>query len=149
MSQLTPQKLAQSGTEFGEQSALFGWVALAETQRQFPDAIKLYANNNNAGKGDKIRGARARQEGVRAGVADTFLPVARHGMHGLYIEIKINPSHPRNQKLGKKGQPIAPKRGKLSKDQEKFRDQVRLDGYGWAMAEGWEEAAEIIKQYLS
>lgn len=145
MAKVTPEAAAKSGSEFGEQTAVFVWAALRETRDRFPDVTKLYANNNNAGKGDAIRGAQARQQGVKAGVADLFLPVARHGMHGLYIEMKIDPAHPANAGgPGKKK-----KRGVLSDDQEAFRDQVRADGYGWALAEGWRACVAIIEQYLA
>lgn len=149
MAKVTPEAAAKSGSEFGEQTAVFVWAALRETRARFPDVSKLYANYNNAGKGDAIRGAQARQSGVKPGVADLFLPVQRHGMAGLYIELKIDPSHPANQRTGKGGQPIAPKRGTLSDEQEAFRDQVRADGYGWALAEGWREAVAILERYLS
>lgn len=114
----------------------------------------MYANFNNAGStGDKksnaIKGMRAKQTGTQSGVADIFLPLARHGMHGLYIELKINPNHPENQRTGAKGTSIAPKRGNVSDEQQAFATQVHADGYGWAMAEGWEAARDIIIQYLS
>lgn len=149
MAKVTPKDAAKSGTEFGEQTAVFVWVALPETKARFPDARKLYAYNANAGKGDRIRGAQAKQAGVKSDVADLFLPVGKHGVHGLYIEMKIDPSHPANQRTGTKGKPIAPKRGELSDGQAEFRDQVRADGYGWALAEGHEQAIAIISQYLT
>lgn len=146
---IQPGDIAKTGSEFSEQTALFCWVALPETRKAYPDAIKLYANYNNAGKGDAIRGAMAKQSGTRPGVADTFLPVARHGMHGLYIELKVNPNHPANQRTsGKTGKALKAKSGGLTEDQIKFRDQVHADGYGWALAEGWEAAVAIIKRYL-
>lgn len=145
-----PESACKSGRESGEQSALFLWCALPETRKAYPDAIKLYANNNNAGKGDAIRGAQAKQQGVREGVADTTLPVARHGMHALYLELKINPNHPANKRVSAKtGKELKSKQGELSEPQERFRDQVRADGYGYAVAEGWEEARDIIIRYLS
>jgi hypothetical protein len=158
---MKPEDLSRSGSEFGEQSALFCWANSRETRERFPNfynpetrRCKMYTNYNNAGvDGDKksaaIRGARAKQAGMQSGVADIFVPIARHGCHGLYVELKIDPTHPENQRTGKGGQPIAPKRGTVSDDQASFGRQVKADGYGWAVAEGWRRAAAIISQYLS
>lgn len=151
---MKPEALSKSGSEFGEQSALFCWANSKATRERFPHLFnpktkrcKMYANYNNAGstggpdsgKTNAIRGMRAKQTGMQSGVADVFLPLARHGCHGLYIELKINPAHPANK--GKKG--------KVSDDQKAFGAQVQEDGYGWAVAEGWQEAASIIEKYLS
>lgn len=158
---MKPQDLCKSGSEHGEQSALFCWANSRETRERFPHFFnaetkrcKMYANFNNAGAdGDKktsaIRGMRAKQTGTQSGVADVFVPLARHGCHGLFVEMKINPNHPQNQRTGKKGQAIASKRGEASDEQEAFRDQVREDGYGWVLCEGWEAARDVIVQYLS
>lgn len=150
MAKLTPDAMAKSGTEFGEQSALFCWASMRETREAFPDAFKLYANNNNAGLGDAVRGARAKMAGVRSGVADVFLPVPRHGRAGLYIELKIDPEHPQNQRVSKTtGKPLAPKRGELSDEQIAFGRQVQADGFGWVCCHGWKAAADVIRQYLA
>lgn len=158
---MTPEQCAKSGSEFGEQSALFCWANQAATRKRFPHfynaetgRCKMYANFNNAGSdGDKktsaIRGMRAKQTGTQSGVADIFLPLARHGCNGLFIELKIDPTHPENQRTGKQGQPIAPKRGTVSDEQRAFGRQVYADGFGWAKAEGWREAVAILERYLS
>ncbi len=142
-SRLTPEKLAKSGSEFAEQSALICWTTQPETRKNYPDAQKIFAVNNNAGMGDSdvgaMRGAKARQIGVKAGVGDTMLPLARHGCHGLFVEMKRRALKPK-----RKGS-----KGGLSDDQIEFRDQVQADGYGYAVAYGWEEARDIIIQYLS
>jgi len=43
----------------------------------------------NGGLRDKREGARLKASGVIAGVCDLFLPMARRGAHGLYIEMKL------------------------------------------------------------
>lgn len=143
---ITPDMLSKSGSEFGEQSALFCWANSKETRQRFPQfynpetgRCKMYATNQNFT--DKVKGARAKQIGIQKGVSDIFIPMPRHGCHGLYIELKINPAHPEN----------APKkkRGHASEDQIIFGRQVQSDGYGWAVAEGWKAAVSIIEQYLS
>lgn len=153
---MTPQDLCKSGSEFGEQSALFCWANSAATRKRFPmlyrasdGRCKLYSINNNAGVGSgedagktaAIRGGRAKQIGLTPGVADIFLPLGRHGMNGLYIELKIDPQHPVNLK--------AKKKNKASANQIAFGDQVISDGFGWVCCEGWESAVAVLTQYLS
>lgn len=139
MSKLNPEMLARSGTEFGEQCALFCWCALPETRDRYPDAIKLYSTHQNFT--DAVKGARAKQAGIRAGVADIFLPVAMGGFHGLYLELKIDYLHPVN--LAKK------RRGVISQAQKDFAGQVEADGFKWVCCDGWQGAVMAIEIYLS
>ena len=136
MAEVLPEALCKNGTEHGEQSALICWTRLAGTREAYPDAEKLFAINNNAGLGDATRGARAKMAGVKKGVADTFLPVMRHGLGGLFVEMKQRKFKTR-------------KAGGLKPEQVEFKAQAQADGYGYIAAYGWEEAAEIIMQYLS
>jgi hypothetical protein len=151
---MTPEDCCKSGTEFGEQSALFAWANSKETRQRFPHFFnaetkrcKMYSTNQNFM--DAVKGARAKQIGIQSGVADIFIPLPRHGVAGLYIELKIDPTHPQNQRTGAKGTAIAPKAGKVSDEQAAFGRQVIADGYGWAVAEGWKAAAAIVSQYLA
>jgi hypothetical protein len=96
---------------------------------------------HNQGHGDAIRGAQAKAEGVKAGVADIFLPypiVPRpdrqvgepYGYAGLYIELKKKDS----------GQPHA--------EQLDFQADMRLAGYKCEIIHGWELARDEILRYL-
>ena len=71
--------------EAGEQAALFAWARLAE--KQHPELALLF-HVPNGGRRDVIEAAHLKAQGVRAGVPDLCLPVARGGYHGLYIELK-------------------------------------------------------------
>ena len=42
----------------------------------------------NGGKRDPKEAAHLKKQGVRAGVPDLFLPIARGNSHGLFIEMK-------------------------------------------------------------
>lgn len=69
-------------------------------------------------------------EGVRPGVPDYCLFVARKGYHGLLIELK------------------EPTKGKLSPTQD---EMIRLLSHEWylcVVAKGWDEAREAIQNYL-
>ncbi|MGL6009300.1 MAG: hypothetical protein ACRC1D_07585 [Culicoidibacterales bacterium] len=109
----------------------------------------MYANYNNAGtstnaKTAMVRGARGKQIGIKSGVADIFLPLARQGCNGLFIEMKIDLTNSQNDGSdGKK------KYAKASSDQIAFRDQVREDNFGWVCCHGWRDAVKVLERYLS
>lgn len=124
---MTPEQIALPGTERAHQMALFAWAALnvgIYPQLKYMFAIK------NAEKGGAIRGSMAKAEGVKAGVYDIFLPVARHCVHGLFIEMK------------KPG-------GKPSKEQLLFGKEMFNEGYGVVVCSTWDEAKNVLIQYLS
>lgn len=97
---------------------------------------------HNQGHGDAVRGARAKAEGVKAGVADIFLPVPKFGpleedeyytvMHyaGLYIELK------------------RADKGQISKEQSEFAFDMSNAGYKHCFCYGWEAARDAIIEYL-
>lgn len=151
---MRPAQLAKSNSEHSHQTALFAWCAVARWHgfekanawaagdiempqyvegmvEAVPD-LRWFHAVHNQGHGDKIRGNMAKAEGVRKGVADTFLPARRNGWPGLYIELK------------------KPGKGKtLSKEQIEFGVYVKEQGYGWIMCEGWESARDVLIQYLT
>ena len=43
----------------------------------------------NGGQRSKAQAGKLKAEGVKAGVPDLCLPLARHGYHGLFIELKV------------------------------------------------------------
>lgn|SRR5215469_2592882 len=84
----------------------------------------------NGGDRNRVVAANMKAEGVKPGVADLFLPVARHGYHGFYIEMK-----------NKKGQQSVP--------QMEFADFVRTQGFLYALFRDWREAFHALCWYLS
>lgn len=112
--------------ESDEQIFLFQWSKLM--QGQYPEFSLLHAIGNG-GKRNVIEAARMKREGVKAGVSDIMLPVARSGYHGLYIELKI-------------------KGGKPSDNQKWWIAEVSKQGYLAVVCFGWVEASEVIKKYL-
>ena len=92
---------------------------------------------HNQGHGDAIRGAQAKAEGVKAGVADIFLPmpvskliVEEVRYAGLYIELKKKDS------------------GKAHAEQLDFQADMRAAGYKCEIIHGWELARDEILRYL-
>ena len=115
-------------TEHDEQTALFRWAAW-EAHR-YPGLECMYAIPNG-GKRDLITGAQLKAEGVKAGVPDIFLPVARGGKHGMFIELK---------RL---------KGGRASREQLQWMDALQRLGYHCALCHGWEEARAEILRYMT
>lgn len=113
-------------SEHDEQAALFQWAALNEGD--YPELELLHAIPNG-GKRSKLTAIKLKAEGVKAGVADVFLPVSRGGMHGLYIEMKYG-------------------RNRLTQEQARFLSAVTLQGYLTAVCYNWQEAAAVITGYL-
>ena len=69
-------------TEAQEQMTLFSWAAMQSGK--YPELNLLY-HVPNGGSRHKAEAGRLRAEGVKAGVPDLCLPVARGQYHGLYI----------------------------------------------------------------
>lgn len=120
------------GSEDAEQMALMAWAARAQYHGRYPE-LKWLHHIPNGGERNVIVATKLKAMGTKAGVPDLFLPVARHGVHGLYIELK------KDWKFGG---------GKPSADQLEWRDGLQSEGYGWALAMGWREARDILMQYL-
>ena len=114
-------------SESTEQRNLFAWAAMQSAA--WPQLRLLY-HVPNGGYRTAAEAARFRAEGVRPGVPDLCLPVARKGYHGLYIELK--------RRRG----------GRASEEQVWWLTQLRDEGYCAAICCGWEEAAAHIMDYL-
>jgi hypothetical protein len=115
-------------TESAEQQALFQWAALQSGK--YPELVLLY-HVPNGGSRHKAEAGRLRAEGVKSGVPDLCLPVARAGYHGLYIELK---------RL---------KGGRTSANQEAWLERLEEQGYAVRLCKGWEAAARAILEYLN
>ena len=64
----------------------------------------------NGGSRNIAEAKKMKGEGIKSGILDLFLPVARHGFYGFYIELKF-------------------KKNTLSSNQEEFKDFVEKQGY--------------------
>lgn len=115
-------------TEAQEQTTLFKWAALMA--RKWPE-LRLLHHIPNGGSRNAIEAARLKAQGVKPGVPDICLPCARKGHHGLYIELKR-----------KKG-------GRVSEEQKSMIDALRDEGYKVAVCKGWEDAKNVITEYMN
>lgn len=114
-------------TEAQEQEALFAWAGIRA--KRIPELALLY-HIPNGGSRHPIEAVHLKQQGVKPGIPDIFLPCARGPSHGLYIEMKRR------------------KGGRVSVDQKKMILALRAQGYRAEVCRGWEEARDTICEYL-
>jgi len=119
--------------EEAHQVALFQWVE--RVRARYP-LLKLLHAIPNGGLRSKATAGKLKAQGVKPGVPDLCLPVARWGYHGLYIELK---------KPATKGS----RAGVTSPDQREWIRELREQGYRVEVAFGWEQAAEFLQGYLA
>lgn len=135
---IAPEDLARSGSEDGHQAALFCWAA--DNVGKYPQLRWLHAIPNG-GERNKIEAGKLVATGSRSGIWDVFLPYAidrliqEESYHGLYIEMK-KPNR-RNHK-----------NGGLSEEQLEFGKYAESAGYHCAVCYTWEEARDMIVNYL-
>lgn len=115
-------------TEEEEQITLFRWAEWM-AQVRWPELAMMY-HVPNGGYRNKAEAGRFRAQGVKSGVPDIVLPVARGGYHGLYIELK--------RTVG----------GRVSEEQREWLDRLTAQGYYTAVCRGWEAAKGVIEGYL-
>ena len=114
-------------SEFQIQASLFEWVAW--NKGKYPELELLHAIPNGEYR-HPATAAKLKKQGVRAGVSDIFLPVARRGYHGVYIEIK------------------APN-GRLSSAQKEWIEMVQREGFYAAVCYGTDAAVQLLEWYLN
>ena len=114
-------------TEAAEQRALFRWAAYSKATH--PE-LGLMFHVPNGGSRHPYEAHNLREEGVKAGVPDICLPVARGGYHALYIELK------------------RVKGGRVSEEQRAWLNALNRAGNLAVVCRGWNEARDVILEYL-
>ncbi len=112
-------------TEASEQMMLVSWMSL-----KYPKISNLLVHIPNGVYSSVRTGARMKRLGLRAGVPDLVVFCARHGFHGLFIEMKSE-------------------KGRLTKTQIEYHKLLEEQGYLVKTARGFDEAKEIIESYLA
>ena len=74
-------------SEAKHQSFVIKWTEQPSIRSQWPE-LKLLYHIPNGGTRDPIEAKHMKEQGVKRGVPDLHLPVARGKYHGLYIEMK-------------------------------------------------------------
>lgn len=114
-------------TEHQHQAAFFDWLRWNE--KAHPVLTRFFAIPNG-GHRTKTTAAKLKAEGVRPGVLDTCLPVARHGYIGLWLEFKSAT-------------------GSLSPAQREWKSFLESEGHKVIIVRTWTEAARATVEYLS
>ena len=114
----------QCPLEHDEQVAVIQWCDLN------PPANLIFSIDNGAFK-KKAAAGKAKARGVRPGVPDLCLPIARKEFHSLYIEMK--------RRVG----------GSLSSAQSDWLILLAKHGNKCVVAYGADEAVRAIKEYLA
>ena len=83
----------------------------------------------NGGHRNYVTAAKLKAEGVVSGVSDLNLDVARHGYHGLRIELKTET-------------------GRQSPSQRAWQKKVEAQGYRYVLVRGYREFCETVDAYL-
>lgn len=119
-------------SESQEQQAVMQWFRL-----QYPEYHLIAIPNGQwiAGMGKRKYALinKYKKEGMTSGVSDLFLCVARKGYHGLWLEMKD------------RGSTFAT----VSVVQRSWMLNMKLAGYLAKWAAGFEQAKEIIEEYLN
>jgi len=110
-------------TEHDEQSALFQWAAMK------PELKTMFAIPNAAKRSFRLA-AMMKAEGLKSGVPDILLPLARNGYHGLFIEMK------------------RVKGSTTSKSQLAWLQALTSADYKAVICKGFDEARETIEDYI-
>lgn len=124
---ITPEMLASSGSEDGNQMALFAWAA-ANTA-QYPQLKYIFAIPNG-GSRHIAEATKMVATGLRRGVPDVMLPWSNIKHAGLWIEMKA-------------------KKGTVSREQKDWINYLISVGYAAVVCYSWEEAKKELLDYLN
>jgi hypothetical protein len=127
---MQPEQLAKD-TEHSQQAAFFCWLQ----QQTFDERLKFAFAIPNGGERNVIVASRLKAEGVKQGVPDVCIPIPAGIYAGMWIEFK---------RPGTETQ----RAGKLSTEQEKWRDFLISQHYFHIVAFEYLSAVESVLRYL-
>lgn len=120
--------------EHEHQKALIQWAwhtklpPASDVELGAPVAWYLFAIPNGGARSLR-EGARLKAEGVKPGVSDLLLPLRRHGLAGMWLELKAPGEKP-------------------SKVQREWLARMALAGYRAEWRDDWRDAAAALSDYL-
>ena len=130
-----PPRAKPAQHEHLSQVAFVDWARLVRLSDDYGDVVKgavvadyLFAIPNG-GFRTKTTAGKLKAEGVKAGVWDMLLPLARCGQHGLWIEMKAPDGRP-------------------SPEQLEWGDKMYHAGYALAVCYSVDDAIRETKAYL-
>lgn len=116
-------------SEAKHQQAVFKWAAQPSVRSNWPELALLHHIKNETTEGAR-QVAVDKAMGVKRGVPDLCLPVARGRYHGLYIEMKNED-------------------GRTSDAQNWWGEKLDEQGYFWEVCHGWKSATKVLEWYLA
>lgn len=116
-------------TEAQHQASVIQWSQQPVIRARWPELALLH-HIPNGGRRDPVEARHLQAQGVKRGVPDLCLPVARDIYHGLYIELKTA-------------------QGRTSPDQKWWGEKLLEQGYFWDVCRGWKDAVRMLEWYLS
>lgn len=118
------------GPEDREQQAIFEWAQLMVNTGRYPELEYMFAVPNG-GHRHKATAARLKLTGVKSGVPDICLPVAKGKYHGLYVEIKRAQG------------------GRATPEQKRWIEALNRGGYFAEVCHGCDSAIRVIEWYMN
>ena len=112
--------------ETTEQIKLFNWAKMYE---DIIPPLRLLYHVPNEGKRSTAGGQILKAAGLKSGVPDVCLPVARKGYNALYIEMKYG-------------------KNKTTERQNRWLLELKDQGYKTEVCYSADEAAKVIADYL-
>ena len=116
-------------TEAQHQMAIIKWSQQPSVRSKWPE-LSLLHHIPNGGNRDVVEARHLKMQGLRKGVPDLHLPVARGQYHSLYIELKTG-------------------KGRVSQEQLWWGEKLQEQGNYWALCRGWEEATQTLEWYMN
>ena len=116
-------------TEIRNQQLLFKWSQQPNIRARWPE-LALMFHIPNERHCTAQQGKQLKLAGVRSGVPDLCLPVARGGYHSLYIELKTES-------------------GATMPEQDWWIERLNAAGHFAQVCHGWEFAARVLEWYLT
>ena len=121
--------MAKRITEMKHQTAVIRWAKQPSIREQYPELKLLFHIKNENREGGAQAVAIDKAMGVKKGVCDLCLPVARGEYHGLFIEMKSLS-------------------GKAREEQLWWIDELKAQGYYAEVCKGYLEAIKLLQWYL-
>lgn len=115
--------------ESEHQRKIMQWSRQSAVLKRYPELSLLY-HIPNGGRRDPIEARHLKEQGVKPGVPDLHLPVARKGYHGLYIELKTE-------------------KGRATNKQKQWLSELVKQGYYAVVCHGWQDAQAVLMWYLN
>jgi len=114
-------------TEAQHQRNVINWSLAFRVK--YPELSLLFHVPNGGGR-DEVEGRHLKEQGLKKGVPDLCLPVARGKYHALYIELKTEDGRP-------------------SEYQKWWIEKLNAQGCFAEVCHGWKSAVKTIEWYLN